>query len=85
MKREPDPNMELAILLVTRSESELLVVESMLDVAGIPYLARGEQIQDLFGFGRLVVVNPITGPVELLVPATDLDAARKILDDQVDG
>ncbi|MCP4571390.1 MAG: DUF2007 domain-containing protein [bacterium] len=75
----PDPDLELATLVVTRNESELLVLQSLLEAAGIPYLCRGEQIQDLFGFGRLVAVNPITGPVEVQVPATDLPAAQRIL------
>ena len=56
-------------------------MEGLLESAGIPYLARGKHIQDLFGFGRLVAVNPITGPVEIQVRSSDLAAAREILED----
>lgn len=75
----PDPDLELVTLHVTNDESELLVLQSMLEAAGIPYLCRGEQIQDLFGVGRLVAVNPITGPVEIQVATSDLEAARTLL------
>ncbi len=46
-------------------------------MAEIPYMAKGAQIQDLFGFGRLTVVNPVSGPVEIYVRSTEADAARK--------
>lgn len=78
----PDPDLELVVLHITRSEPELLVLQSLLEAADIPYLCRGEQIQDLFGFGRLVAVNPITGPVEVLVAANDLETAQGILADR---
>ena len=58
-----------------------VIVESLLADAGIRYLARGEQIQDLFGLGRLVGVNPITGPVEFAVAADDAQDARAVLAD----
>lgn len=55
------------------------MVKSLLEEARIPYLARNEQLQDLFGFGRLVPVNPISGPVIFLVPDEYADEARDIL------
>ena len=76
---EPDPDIELVPILVVREETKLILIEARLEEAGIGYMARGEKIQDLFGFGRLTVVNPITGPVEIYVTATDVDAARKAL------
>ena len=62
-------------------KADVVIVESLLADAGIRYLARGEQIQDLFGIGRLVGVNPITGPVEFTVAADDAQDARAVLAD----
>ena len=73
----PDPNIELVPILVARDQTQLILIEEALDLAKIQYLAKGDQIQDLFGFGRLTVVNPISGPVEIYVTSTDADAARK--------
>ena len=33
----------------------------------------------LFGLGRLTTVNPITGPVEIQVNASDAESARRLL------
>ena len=55
------------------------LVKSLLDDAQIPYLARNEQLQDLFGFGRLVPVNPISGPVIFMVPEDRAEEARAAL------
>ena len=81
---EPDPDIKLVPLVSIQDEPGLALVESSLEAAGIPYLARGEHIQDLFGFGRIVAVNPITGPVEIQVRESDLAAARQILADIAD-
>lgn len=80
-KLEPEPNLQLVPVLSVTREADIVVVESLLADAGIAYLARGEQIQDLFGFGRVVGVNPITEPVEFLVAEDDLEAARGALID----
>jgi hypothetical protein len=76
---EPEPDLELVPIIVARDEAQLILIESVLGQAKIRYLAKGEQIQDLFGFGRLVAVNPITGPVEIYVAADDAAEARRIL------
>ena len=75
----PEPDMELVTLTAVRDERQMVLLESELEAGGIPYLAKGKHIQDLFGFGRLVQVNPITGPVEIVVRADDLKAAQAIL------
>lgn len=75
----PDPDLELVPVLTASQEADVVIIESLLAEAGIPYLARGEQIQDLFGLGRIGGVNPITGPVEFTVAAADAEAARRIL------
>jgi len=78
---EPDPDLELVPVVMVREEVRLILIENRLDEAGIPYMAKGEQIQDLFGFGRLSIVNPITGPVEIYVTADDAEKARRIVED----
>ncbi len=81
---KPDPEMELVGVIAVTAESDIVMVESLLQDAGIPYMARGEQIQDLFGLGRLVTVNPILEPVEFLVGAADFEAARTVLAEMSD-
>jgi hypothetical protein len=57
------------------------LLESLLDSAGIEYLAKGEGIQDLFGWGRLGSnLNYVIGPVEFLVRADQADEARAIIE-----
>jgi hypothetical protein len=81
---EPDPDLELVPILVVKDEAKLILLESVLEEAEIPYLAKGEHIQDLFGFGRLVAVNPITGPVVIYVTSDKAAQARKLVADFFD-
>ncbi len=77
----PDPpgDLNLVPVLETGNAVRTALVKSLLEDAQIPYLARNDQLQDLFGFGRLVPVNPISGPVIFLVPDEYADEARDIL------
>lgn len=75
----PDPEMELVPVFITQGEAELLLAESVLIQHGISYLAKGEQIQDLFGMGRMTAVSPVTGPVEIHVAVDQANTAREIL------
>ena len=74
---EPDPDIELVPIFVASDQAKLIIVEEALDMAKIPYLAKGEHIQDLFGYGRTMGFNPIAGPVEIFVRSTDADTASK--------
>jgi hypothetical protein len=78
---DPEPDLVLVPVLTATREADIVMIESLLGDAGIRYLARGERIQDLFGLGRLVGINPITGPVEFTVAAADEEDARRILAD----
>jgi hypothetical protein len=80
----PDPDMELVPILQVREETKLILVESVLEEAKIPYMAKGEQIQDLFGFGRLTIVNPITGPVVIYVSSDNAEMARQLVAEVLD-
>ena len=77
----PEPDMKLVPVLRVVHEMDVALAESLLGDAQIGYLARGKQIQDLFGMGRLVTVNPVTEPVEFLVAEKDAATAREILAD----
>ena len=76
---EPEPELELTPIAETGDAIRTALVTSLLDDAGIPYMIRNEQLQDLFGMGRLVPVNPVSGPVVFLVPADRTDEARDLL------
>ena len=58
------------------------LLESLLDDAGIEYMAKGEGIQDLFGWGRLgASFNFVLGrPVEFFVREDVAAEARAIVD-----
>lgn len=74
---EPTPDAELVPLMEVLDQSQLILIEEALDMAQIPYMAKGENIQDLFGFGRLTIVNPVSGPVVIYVTSTDAEMARE--------
>ncbi|WP_040379177.1 putative signal transducing protein [Dethiobacter alkaliphilus] len=64
---------ELVTVFVPGDTGELMLAKSILEDAGIRYLAKGERVQK-WGF------NAVTGPVEVQVAAQDADAARELLE-----
>jgi hypothetical protein len=76
-----DQDLDLRTVLETSDLGLIALAEGILEGAEIPYLARGEGIQDLFGMGRLVPVNPVSGPVEIQVTADNEARARDLLAD----
>lgn len=72
---------EMVVVMETSDPGLLAVVKSVLESAGIPFFAKGEFLQDLFGLGQMGGINPITGPVEIQVPGEEADRARDILMD----
>ena len=80
MSDHPD-DLDLRTVLETSDPALIAITEGLLEGAGIEYLAKGENIQDLFGFGRLVPVNPISGPVVIQVAADNVAEARDLLND----
>lgn len=76
-------DLDLRTVLVTGDMTLVGMAEGALESADIPYLAKGEHIQDLFGIGRMVPVNPISGPVSIQVRAEDEARARELLTDLV--
>jgi hypothetical protein len=57
----------------------LLVVQSVLEDAGIRYYARGAGLQNLFALGTMGGFNP--GPVQIQVNRDDAAAAAQLLKD----
>jgi hypothetical protein len=45
----------------------------------IEYFTKGDEIQDLFGAGRLGGLNILCGPMEFVVAAEDAPTARELL------
>lgn len=80
---EPEPAraLDLVTVLETGDARLALAARGLLTDAGIPFLARNEQLQDLFGLGRLVPCNPVSGPVTFQVAAEQAEAARRALED----
>src|SRR5262245_15758373 len=72
-------------ILATGDRGQIAFAKSLLDDAGIPYVVKGEGVQDLFGMGRLgASYNFITGPAEIQVHVNYEDEARELLD-KIDG
>lgn len=63
----------------TGDQAALAVAKSLLDEAGIPYFAAGENLQSLFGVGAVGGFNPIVGPVRIEVAEDDAKEARELL------
>jgi hypothetical protein len=70
----------LEIVLETIDAAEVVIVKSLLEAAGIPYLTRGEDQYDAFrGAFRGTVFNPSGRPVVFLVPAIMAEDVRGLL------
>ena len=68
-------------VLETSDQGLIAFAKSLLEEADIPFFAKGEGVQDLFGGGRIGAFNIVTGPIQLQVPADDADQARELLKD----
>jgi hypothetical protein len=70
----------LEVVLETVDPTEVLIIKSLLEDAGVPYLTRGEDQYDAFrGAFRGTVFNPNGRPVVFLVPASMAEEARMLL------
>jgi len=70
----------LEVVLETIDSTEVAIVKSLLESAGIPYLTRGEDQYDAFrGAFRGTVFSPLGRPVAFLVPASVANEARLLL------
>lgn len=77
---EPHPDVNLVTVLAEDDPGRLALAESLLMDGEIPYVKKGDQVQDLFGGGR-IGFNPVVGPVLLQVTQDRAEEARALLDD----
>ena len=80
-EEKPSPEyLDLVTVFETGDQSKLLVAKSILDEVGIEYYIRGENIQDLFGLGRIGSgYNMILGPVQIQVLRSSENEAKSLL------
>lgn len=79
---DPDPDAGLVALVRTGDPNELAFAEAVLTDANIPFVKKGESVQDLFALGRVGMgFNPITGPIVLLVSEEHAVEAAKLLEE----
>ena len=70
----------LEVVLETVDPTEVAIIKSLLEGAGLPYLTRGEDQYDAFrGAFRGTVFSPHGRPVVFLVPASMAKEARLLL------
>ncbi len=73
---------ELVTVFEAGDPGVLAVAKSLLQDAGIPFFAKGEGEQDLFGLGRMGTgYSPIVGAVQVQVAPVDAARARQLLAD----
>lgn len=84
MRNDPEP-LDLVTVIESTDATLLTLMKALLDEAEIPYLARGEALQNLFGLGQLGTgFNPLIGAVRIEVRRDQADAARALLSDFID-
>lgn len=82
----PAPTVRQVTVLRSGDPAVLAMAKSLLEDAGIPLVAQGEGLQDLFALGRLGTgSSPIVGPAEIRVSSADEGAARALLRDLDSG
>jgi hypothetical protein len=75
----PEPG-DFVTVFGTGDPVVFMTARSLLDEAGIPYLARNEALQDLFALGRLGTgFSVVAGPMEIQVAAGRLQEAEDLL------
>lgn len=76
----PDPRLDLQVVLATGHSDVIAVAKSILMSAGIEFCVVGEEVQDLFGYGRFPAGNNLfMGPVQILVRREDAADAAALL------
>jgi len=82
MLRAMEADLELAIVFETWNGVLVAVARTLLESAGIPFVAQGETVQDYIGAGRFPGgYNLATGPVRFLVERRDAADAAAVLRD----
>lgn len=78
----PDPDIILTPVFRTGDAGLIALAKSLLESEAIEYLVRSENVQDLFGWGRVGSnFNVVSGPAEFVVREEDAERARTLLED----
>jgi hypothetical protein len=73
---------DVVTVFASSNPTAVIMAKLLLNAEQIRFVAEGEGVQDLFGFGRaLGSFNPITGPVQLRVTAENAPRALEALRD----
>jgi hypothetical protein len=73
---------DLAIVFETTDMASFALAKVLLDADKIPFVAQGEWVQNLFGFGQYPGgYNFMMGPMRLRVDADNAERAREVLED----
>jgi hypothetical protein len=72
------PDIQLVTVFEGTDPAAVALAESLLLEEKIPYNKRFDQVQDLFGMGRLSF-NPLVGPVLIQVAEEHAEAALEVL------
>jgi hypothetical protein len=88
---EPEPApapapLDLVTVFKSADPGLIALAKSLLESAQIPFVTRGEGIQDWVGLGRFPGgANIAVGPVDLRVSSEDADEAKMLLEDLEEG
>ncbi len=78
----PYEPMELVTVYQSGDMGRMMLAKNFLEAAEIPYIAKNEEMQGLFGWGTIPYgYNLVIGPMEINVHRKDVDAALEILKD----
>ncbi|HEX4962885.1 MAG TPA: DUF2007 domain-containing protein [Thermoanaerobaculia bacterium] len=81
-EKDEFPDATLVTLLQTADPNELAFAEAVLTDAEIPFVKKGEGVQDLFALGRVGLgFNPLTGPIVLMVSEEHAEEAARLLEE----
>ncbi|HUI91880.1 MAG TPA: hypothetical protein VLX68_06485 [Chitinivibrionales bacterium] len=72
---------ESVVVYETSHMPELVLIKGALKAARIPFLAKGEELQSLFGAGLLGGFNPVTGTVKIEVERGRAEEAKEVIQD----
>jgi hypothetical protein len=81
-----DHGSDFVTVFETGNAALIAMAKSLLDGAGIAYIVKGENLQDLFGGGVIGTgFNLVVGPAQIQVQREDQEAARDLLAELDEG
>lgn len=74
-------NDKLTVVFLSQDRVDIMTAKSLLTSADIEYFVQGEDVQDIIAGGGIGGINPVIGPVKILVEENDAPEAKEILKD----